>query len=178
MIKLKTTGLKNGSQEQKQLSLFAAYVHYTCHDSLMGNVIEGMKKRLKYPERKHLTEGQGLSSIQQAAYSASWPDNVILPWKTEGGGWEHDLSPLMRKSRTKAMCEVETSLACFILGPNGLLVSTSVLKQMWLWFQQWTCTTCSFWDVKCAAAFTKTLPPRQIASSAPVLASGLLFTAV
>lgn len=120
-------------------------------------------ERLKYPERKHLIEGEVSHPFSRLPKVALGLIKTLPSLKTEGGGWVCDLpssppphGPAILKSRTKAMCEIKASLAFLILGPNKVLGAASVSKSMWLWFQQWACAMCPFRDVKSAAAFTVT----------------------
>lgn len=77
-------------------SSFAAYAHYVCHDYLVGDTTGNMK-RLKYPERKHLIEGEVSHPFSRQPKVALDLIKILPPLKTEGGGWVCDLpsSPLL-----------------------------------------------------------------------------------
>lgn len=73
-------------------------------------------------------EGQGMSSIQQAAHSASWPKEVMLPLKTTCGGCVCALSSLKVLGEQGSLGNSGTPLTCFRIGPKELLGSVSVFR--------------------------------------------------
>lgn len=74
---------KNGSS-------FAAHVHHACRDSLVGDTT-GNTERLKYPERKHLIEGEVSHPFSRLPKVALGLIKTLPSLKTEGGGWVCDL---------------------------------------------------------------------------------------
>lgn len=74
----------------KSGSSFAAHVHYACHDSLVGDTTVNTK-RLKYPERKHLIEGEVSHPFSRQPKVALGLIKILPSLKTEGGAWVCDL---------------------------------------------------------------------------------------